>query len=271
MDALLLEEEWARPFDEPKAPRRSSLTWSFSVVDEADRPLEGERYVLHQESHTEDGMLGKGGRASLNKIDPEKSFQLEVAGRVCAIKEGAVLLTEAPGAEYGGTFFDWSTADDDAKADKEFWPEYERRRKTALAPREGPATFWQHEHLTRRLVQLRKKYRNPASGLVTVFQAIPVQIRTGPMLRFTRNDCAVIWVETETPALLRVTTKPRTASPAGAAIVRHGATVRVGRAVCGTLHCGGPAEIESQVPDRQSRAMGNPGGEERYSEGIAAQ
>jgi peptidoglycan hydrolase-like protein with peptidoglycan-binding domain len=226
--ALLLEEEWATPFDEPKAPRRSSLTWSFNVVDESDRPLEGERYILHQDTQTEDGTLGKGGRASLSKIDPEKPFLFEVAGRVCGIKEGVVLMTEAPGTEYGGTFFDWSTADDDAKADKEFWPEYERRRKSALASREGPATFWQHEHLTRRLVQLRKKYRDPAAGRVPVFQAIPVQIRTGPTVRFTRNDCAVIWVETETPALLRVTVKPRSATAAGTPIVRHGATVRAG-------------------------------------------
>jgi len=41
-------------------------------------------------------------------------------GRVCSIKEGAVLIADDPGIQYGGTVVDWSEADV-PNADQIFW------------------------------------------------------------------------------------------------------------------------------------------------------
>src|SRR5262249_18804776 len=65
--------------------------------------------------------------------------------------------------------------------------------------------------------------------LRATFRAIPVQIRTGPLVRHTADDRAVIWAELETPGFVRV--KVRRAGGGGsgpAEVLHHAATVRVG-------------------------------------------
>src|SRR5262245_52560151 len=86
-------------------PHRRQL----AVIDESDRPLDGARYAAHQGALTDTGTLSRG-VAELVRVDLAKPFRFEVQGRVCAIKEGAVLLTDLPGVEYGGTFVDWKLA-----------------------------------------------------------------------------------------------------------------------------------------------------------------
>src|SRR3972149_6123219 len=86
--------------------------WIYAI-DEMDEPIEGEKYVIHQNNNKDEGVL-VGGRAVFVNVNEREPFRFEVAGRVCAIKDGAVLLAEEldksiadGGIEYGGMFFDW--------------------------------------------------------------------------------------------------------------------------------------------------------------------
>ena len=119
----------------------------------------------------------------MGKLKPTEPFRFEVRGRVCSIKEGAVLLTD--GIEYGGTVVNWTEADTPA-ADKDFWPQYTRYRTT---PFDGPSSFIQHEHLTRRQIKLRASYA-AGKGKTAVLAAWPVRIRVGPLVRFVNADTA---------------------------------------------------------------------------------
>lgn len=206
-------------------PSTETIPFGLTVVDENDKNLSGEKYVIYQNGKkVEEGVLNNG-QAFFTKINKSKPFKFEVEGRVCAITEGAVLLTDEPGVEYGGTFFDWSIADDqrEAKANT-FWKEYGRER---FKRPDGPSSFWQHDHITRRSIQIRKKYLNEIPKRAVVIKAIPVQIRVGPLVRYTSHDTAVIWVELETPGLVRVIYK-RSHSQSGYEGIAHSATVRVG-------------------------------------------
>ena len=153
---------------------------------------------MRQGNVNEDGTLS-GGRAELTRIDPTKPFELSIEGRICRIVEGAVLLVDEPGVEYGGQFVDWRIADG-VKADTDFWPHYEAERKVSAA---GPQTLWQHDHIARRPVRLRNSYVGSTTKVV-VFQAAPVRLGTGPLLRYVDDHRACVWVELETPGLVRV-------------------------------------------------------------------
>jgi len=205
---------------------------TFRVVDGADKKLVDTAYSLHQGNRTHTGVLNASGEGAFGSVDPNRPFRLHVADRVCAIVEGAILLVDDPAVEYGGQFVDWRLADA-ANADTAFWRQYSTERKADNA---GPQRFWQHDHIMRRPIKLRSSFA--AAAKPPTFQAVPVQIRLGPMVRFTNESCALVWVELETPGLVRVRYRkaddqvgvPR----AGKALresemkSRHAATVRVG-------------------------------------------
>ena len=195
--------------------------WSLRVIDESGKAIDGEAYAVYQEGAKANGTLTVG-RANMGRIDPGKPFRFELKGRACAIQAGALLVTEAPSVEYGGTAVDWQEADA-ANADTRFWRDYEAYRTSTV---DAPASFWQHEHITRRLIRLRKKWAEKRSAMPAVIVAAPVKVRVGPFVRYTNANTAVIWVETHTPALVRVRFgKAAAGSPLSE---RHAATVRVG-------------------------------------------
>jgi hypothetical protein len=181
---------------EPKAVAPAVGAWSILVVDADNRPIDGEPYFASQPGISAHGNLSKG-RADMGRLKPGEPFRFELRSRVCSIKEGAVLVTE--GIEYGGTVVNWAEADTPA-ADRDFWPQYTTYRTTTL---DGPASFIQHEHLTRRRIKLRASYA-AGKGRTAVLAAWPVRIRVGPLVRFVNSDTALIWVETRTPAMVRV-------------------------------------------------------------------
>jgi hypothetical protein len=206
----------------------------FRVIDAREAPLSGVSYALYQEGRVDAGTLNARGEGQFGQVDPSRAFRLHIEARVCCVVEGAVLLTEEEGVEYGGQFVDWRLADDPKKADRDFWPHYTKARK---AKRIGPITFWQHDHITRRPVRLRHSYSSLPSK-VAVFQASPLWIRTGPLVRYMDDRQAIICVELETPGIVRVRFRKaddRLGVPKkGTALreidmqSRHSATVRVG-------------------------------------------
>jgi hypothetical protein len=221
--------EWE--FDEEEQPRRVQV---FRVIDDAKnpKPVTGARYELHQDNRSDTGTLNAEGEGSFVRVNPERPFRLHVDGRVCAIAEGAVLLIEDSAVEYGGQFVDWRLADG-ANADSEFWPYYTAERQ---APSAGPLRFWQHDHIMRRPIKLRRAFASASKP--PVFQAVALCTRVGPVVRFVNDSCALIWVELETPGLVRVrfgkaADQTRVPRP-GSAIrerdlnARHTSTVRVG-------------------------------------------
>jgi hypothetical protein len=198
----------------------AAKTWSLKVVDGTGHALAHEPYFAYQAGASAHGKL-VAGVADMRRIDPLQPFRFEVPGRACAIKEGAVLVADDGAVEYGGTVVDWSEADG-PNADKTFWPQYQKYRTTPL---DGPASFWQHEHLTRRPLKLRKSFAQ--AGKTAIIVATPVKIRVGPLVRFVNADSALIWVETRTPAMIRVRFDKRAnarASPSD----RYASTVKVG-------------------------------------------
>jgi hypothetical protein len=194
-------------------------TWSLRVVDADNTPIDGEPYVATQPGISAHGNLTKG-RADMGKLKPSEPFQFEVRGRVCSIKEGAVLLTD--GIEYGGTEVNWAEADTPT-ADTDFWPQYTKYRTT---PSDGPSSFIQHEHLTRRQIKLRASYA-AGKGKAAVLAAWPVRIRVGPLVRFINAATCMIWVETRTPAMVRVRFDKK-ASARATLRDQYASTVRVG-------------------------------------------
>jgi hypothetical protein len=75
-------------------------------------------------------------------------------------------------------------------------------KKTAFL--DGPSTFWQHDHITRRDIRIRELFLQEFNERIAVIKAVPMQIRVGPLVRFTSHKMAVIWVELESPGLVRV-------------------------------------------------------------------
>jgi hypothetical protein len=196
-----------------------AATWSILVVDLDNKPIDGEPYFASQPGISARGNLNKG-RADMGKLKPAEPFRFELRGRVCSIKEGAVLVTDD--IEYGGTVVNWAEADTPS-ADKDFWPQYATYRTTPL---DGPASFIQHEHLTRRRIKLRASYA-AGKGKTAVLAARPVRIRVGPLVRFVNADRALIWIETHTPAMVRVRFAKK-ASARTSLRDRFASTVRVG-------------------------------------------
>ncbi|MBI4523811.1 MAG: hypothetical protein HY695_08380 [Deltaproteobacteria bacterium] len=207
----------------------------FRVVDAGEKSLSGARYVVSQDGNTDAGALDSQGRARFVRVDPARAFRLHVEGRACAIVEGAVLLIDNEEVEYGGQFVDWRLADDPKRAEREFWPQYTAERKRAPS---GPVTFWQHDHIMRRPVRLRSSYLSSPGTKIATFQAVPLHIRVGPLVRFVDDSQALVWVETETPGLVRVSfrktadqvnvPRPGRALTEVGLASRHGATVRAG-------------------------------------------
>jgi hypothetical protein len=170
----------------------------FRILDGAEKPLSDARYALHQNGASDAGALDAHGEGAFARVDPSRAFRLHVEGRVCAIVEGAILLVDEPGVEYGGQFVDWRLADA-TDADRAFWPHYTAERKAAAA---GPFLFWQHDHITRRPIKLRRAY--VLGRKTAVLQAVPVRIRVGPLIRFADEGRALVWIELETPGLAQL-------------------------------------------------------------------
>jgi hypothetical protein len=207
----------------PCEPEQRTPSFYIRVIDENEKPLAGEGYAIYfgqyllPDFHFEreyKGTLDAAGRANCPPgVAKGEPFFFEVQGRVSAIVSGALLLTEDPGVEYGGAFFDWALADE-AESEESFWAEYESQRKNKEV---AVTTFWQHDHITRRRIRARQSYIDAFPVKEIVIQAIPIQIRVGPLIRHTSDDCATIWTELETPGIIRVKYRPndnQRASPA---------------------------------------------------------
>ena len=170
------------------------------VVGADLKPLADGRFAIHQGTVVEKGSLGKDGRAAVGRIDLKRPFVFEVEDRACAIRSGAFLNPDDPRLEYGGTWFDWTLVRDGQNPDKRFWPYYQKEMDTE--PRAGVDCFMQHEHITRRPIQVTQPVLLQHGKVI--IRATPVRIRVGPMVRYTDHERAVIWMETVTPAMVRV-------------------------------------------------------------------
>ncbi len=181
---------------------------TLKVVDEEKKPLKDEKYALYQGQKKDEGTLDADGLATFYTVDPAEPFRLEIPGRACLIIKGAYIVdTDKEATEYGGTQVDWKLAEEDAEADAKFWKHYERVSKDDEAWRKDAkamprvVTLWQHDHIGRRDIAIRPSFVNVEKAEI---QARPIKIRVGPILRHTDHQSACIWVETETPALVRV-------------------------------------------------------------------
>jgi hypothetical protein len=204
----------------------------ITVVDLKGEPIIEGEYAFHQGGLVERGKFSqeRKGRAYFSKIDPSLPFMFEVSDRVCAIRAGAFFDPDNPEIEYGGTWFDWTLVRDDKQADKNFWPYYQREMDFA-AQAEAYETglgrrvdrFLQHEHITRRPIQVVKQFLTQPSKVR--IRATPSILRVGPFVRYTDHERAVIWLETVTPNMVRVRYKKE---GGGAESARYDSTVRVG-------------------------------------------
>jgi hypothetical protein len=175
----------------------------LQIVMPTGAPLANARWGVHQNEAVYQGMLDREGATGplggvTGRFDPSLPFRIHVEGSVCSIVSGAALLARAPEVEYGGQLVDWSLADHpDPRTRTAFWKEYAQAR----APR-GPLgvfRFLQHDHVMRRPVKLLAPQGR------AVFDARPLAIRLGPIVRYTDTGRALIWLELETPGLVRVT------------------------------------------------------------------
>lgn len=187
---------------EPKAPPMpASAAAGVRVIDAAGDPLSGVAWSLHQGALELRGTLVAGEADVLlqgaKSFDRSKPFRFHVEGHVCSIVSGAVLLVDEPGVEYGGSLFDWHDADSaDAALRSRFWKDYAARRQQDTAP--SVFRFIQHDHIMRRPVRWLKGTN------LAVFQAQPLAIRLGPLVRYTDHRQARIWLELNAPGLVRV-------------------------------------------------------------------
>ncbi|MDP2334499.1 MAG: S8 family serine peptidase [Reyranella sp.] len=181
------------------------------VVDEQGRAVIDGSYTAWQGTIREAGSFTAAGKgmASLKSIDPAKPFVFEVGDRVCAIRGGAFIDPDDKAIEYGGTWFDWTLVRDDDQPDTKFWPHYRREMDLAAGIDEARTAtgrrvdrFLQHEHVNRRPLHLTRAVRGGQGKLQIV--ASPTRLRAGPLLRYTDHRQAVVWLETVTPAMVRV-------------------------------------------------------------------
>jgi subtilisin family serine protease len=202
------------------------------VVDEKGQALVNGRYVATQGTTREAGAFAAGGNglAVLKSIDPAQPFVFEVSDRACAIQAGAFIDPGDSAIEYGGTWFDWTLVRDDDQPDSKFWPHYRRELDLAAgidlaqtAKGRRVDRFLQHEHLVRRPLRLTKAARAGTESVRLV--AHPTRLRAGPLLRYADHERAVVWLETVTPAMIRVTCK---AASGGSPSPHCASTVRVG-------------------------------------------
>jgi hypothetical protein len=228
LDATGFGESLGEP--DIEAEKASSPARSIRVVGAGNAPVTRGEYAFHQGKITESGKLDADGRARLGNIDPSRPFLVEVRDRVCAIRAGAYFDPDDPAIEYGGTWFDWTLVRDDKNADKAFWPHYQREMDIASKD-ESRATghrvdrFLQHEHITRRPVRVAKPFLSQLDKVA--IKATPARIRVGPFVRYTDHTRSVIWLESVTPAMVRVRYR-KTGSATESA--RYASTVRRGPA-----------------------------------------
>ena len=220
----VLKEPVRRPPEEVPLPAR------IVVVDANDKPLTAGDYAFHQGSVHQTGTLSTSGYAYFGKIDPRKPFVFEITDRVCAIRSGAYLDPDDPMIEYGGTWFDWTLVRDNKNPEKDFWPYYQREMDWVTKLEAYDVTirrridrFLQHEHITRRPIQIAAPVLSDWSKVR--IRATPVELRTGPIVRYTDYQSAVIWLETVTPCMVRVTYKKGGAGDVNAC---YATSVRVG-------------------------------------------
>lgn len=228
----------ASPFEqvmvEPKAqPMPATAAAGVRVVDAKGDPLSGVGWSLHQGTLVLRGTLANGEADVLaqgaKSFDRSKPFRFHVDGHVCSIVSGAALLVDEAGVEYGGSLFDWRAADSaDATVRSAFWKDYAARRQQDEAPH--VFQFIQHDHVMRRPVRWLK------STNLVIFQAQPLAIRLGPVVRYTDDRQARIWLELNAPGLVRVQygpapdakKKPTSRSEPTGLRTRHTCSVRVG-------------------------------------------
>ena len=233
-----------RQVSEPAQPWKGEVSDQphVLVVDEKDELIGEGEYVFHQgklATHAKFNQTGKG-CAYFGNVDPARPFIFEVLDRVCAIRVGAFIDPDDPKIQYGGTWFDWTLVRDNRHPDTSFWPYYRQEMDDlALAGMEmlgrgRVERFMQHEHLTRRPIQIAKPFLTQLSKVQ--IRAVPVQIRVGPLVRYVDHERAVIWLETVTPAMVCVRCRPATGGeekPSYASTVRVGgryfAAVEIGR------------------------------------------
>jgi hypothetical protein len=207
---------------------------SLQIVTPTQKPMPNARWAIHQKDAIFQGTLNREGwtgsidRGS-GKFDLSQPFRIHVEGCVCSIVSGAVLLAKEPEVEYGGQFVDWNLADaPDFQKRGAFWSEYEKAR----APR-APLDifrFLQHDHVMRRPVKLLARHTR------AVFEARPLAIRLGPIVRHVDSHRALIWLELETPGMVRVSygkatnqrELPKTSEAPMAQSQSHTTSVRVG-------------------------------------------
>jgi subtilisin family serine protease len=205
----------------------------LTVVNDKDELIAEGEYVFHQGGLIERGKFeDKNGRAYFGKIDPARPFVFEVRDRVCAIRAGAFFDPDDPNIEYGGTWFDWTLVRDDRQPDANFWPHYQQEMDFAARLESNETTlgrrverFLQHEHITRRPIQVAKPFLAQLSRVR--IRATPARIRVGPLVRYTDNKRAVIWLETVTPCMVRVRYK-KAGNVVDLDKPRFASTVRVG-------------------------------------------
>jgi hypothetical protein len=234
--AVLEDIETATPIPKTSAPvQQIAARPALQILSPAKKPLPALRWAVYQgQSSVFTGTLDAQGWTGPidkqgGKFDPAQPFRLHVDGCVCVIDSGAQLLVKEPDVEYGGQFVDWTHADDpDVKKRDAFWQAYAKARKI-----QGPRDvfrFIQHDHVMRRPIKLLTRQ------LRATFEARPLAIRLGPLVRFTDARRALIWLELETPGLVRVTygkaanqqAVPGPKQAPAATNQRFGTTVRVG-------------------------------------------
>jgi subtilisin family serine protease len=207
--------------DRPEAEDASTVTTiGVLVVDEKGHALVDGRYTAYQGTSREAGAFAAGGNglARLKSIDPAQPFIFEVSDRACAIHSGAFINPDDGAIEYGGTWFDWTLVRDDDEPERKFWPHYQRELDLASpndldesAKRRRVDRFLQHEHVIRRPIHLTRLARAGSEYLRIV--ASPTRLRVGPLVRYTDHERAVIWLETVTPAMVRVRCKRASDGP----------------------------------------------------------
>ena len=187
----------------PTAPRTEIAAQpGLQFVLATKAPLAQARWTIHQKGAVFTGVLNEQGSTgpisqAAARFDVSAPFVVHVDGCVCSIVSGAQLLAREPGVEYGGQFVDWSLADheDVAKRDA-FWQAYEKARTIR-----GPLDvfrFIQHDHVMRRPVRLLTRH------IRAVFEVRPLAVRVGPVIRYVDRQRALIWLELETPGLVRI-------------------------------------------------------------------
>ena len=204
--AVLEDVEAAPPLPKPKpgaVVQEIAAQPAFQILSPLGKPLAGLRWAVHQNQAVYAGALDAQSSTGpidrrRGKFDPTQPFRLHVDGCVGVIVSGAQLLVTQPDVEYGGQFIDWTQADDpDARKRDAFWQAYAKARQIR-GPREV-FRFIQHDHIMRRPVKLLARHTR------AVFEAWPLAIRLGPLVRFVDTARALIWLELETPGLVRVT------------------------------------------------------------------